>query len=195
MLTALLSVAKPTPAPSSHTGVFVALLVVIFLLAAGVVTLLLRRPQTGAAARQPDEPAQRQPGADAMTRVAEPDTDLSGHPTDEPGRIRSGDARAAMDQRDILAHTCMDVAEMLENNALAAELQLGLERAGYEIVAPTGVRFNPKIHEAFDRRRTDDPSLDLIVAATIRPGYRLAGQTIRHAKVVVYRVDSPPVRV
>jgi molecular chaperone GrpE len=165
--TALLSAARSTrvPAPSSDTGVFVLLLVIIFLLAAGVVTLLLRRPRGRAAARRPDQ----------------------------PGWMVSGDTRG-LDQRGILADTCMDVAEMLENDALTARLQLGLEQAGYEIVAPTGGRFDPKVHEAFARRPTDDPALELVVAATVRPGYRLDGQTIRQAKVVVYRVVSPPAR-
>jgi GrpE protein len=167
--------ATAIPASSSDTGLVIALVVVIVLLAVAVVALLLRL---------------RRPRGEAVPRPQhEPDPPPVPDRPKEPDRRPSRAEGVALDQRDTLAQTCMDVAESLEHNALAARLQLGLKHAGYEILAPTGGRFDPEVHEAFERRPTDDPALNLIVAATMRPGYRLDGQIVRHAKVVVFRAD------
>ena len=206
------------PASASDTGLLITLIVIIVLLAVGVAALLLqlRRPRGQApvrggyeSARRPsragDKPTEldareaelnaRTSGLDARTaeldaRTAELEArtaELEAR-TAELSRRGPADVGVAMVQRDVLAETCMDVADLVENDALAERLKLGLRRAGYEILAPTGGRFDPEVHEAFERRPTDDPALDRVVAATMRPGYRLDGQTIRYAKVVVYGV-------
>ena len=182
---------SPTPTPTSDTGLLIALIVIIVLLAVGVVALLLRlrRPRGETPIRLEYESARRSSSAEDKAaeldaRKAELDARTAGL-----NRRRSSDAGVALDQRDVLAETCMDVADLAENDALADRLRLGLRRAGYEILAPNGGRFDPEVHEVFERRPTDDPALDRVVAATMRPGYRLDGQTVRYAKVVVYGVD------
>jgi molecular chaperone GrpE len=177
----------PAPAPASETGLLIVLLVVIFVLAIGLVTLALRLR------RRPAEPLAR--GEDESARwspAVEDRTEKADQSTGEPDRRASREAGVALDQRDILAMTCMDVAERAENDALSDRLKHGLEEAGYEILVPTGGRFDPRVHEAVDHRPTEDPALDRVVAATTRPGYRLDGQIVRYAKVVVYRVASRP---
>lgn len=179
----------PPPAPASDTGLLIVLLVVILVLAIGLVTLALRlRLRRGPAeplARGEDESARWSPAVQDRTEKADDGTG-------EPDRRASREAGVALDQRDILAMTCMDVAERAENDALSDRLKHGLEEAGYEILVPTGGRFDPRVHEAVDHRPTEDPALDRVVAATTRPGYRLDGQIVRYAKVVVYRVASRP---
>ena len=199
------------PASASDTGLLITLIVIIVLLAVGVAALLLqlRRPRGQApvrggyeSARRPsragDKPTEldareaelnaRTSGLDARTAELDARTAELEARTAELSRRGPADVGVAMVQRDVLAETCMDVADLVENDALAERLKLGLRRAGYEILAPTGGRFDPEVHEAFERRPTDDPALDRVVAATMRPGYRLDGQTIRYAKVVVYGV-------
>jgi molecular chaperone GrpE len=177
----------PPPAPASDTGLLIVLLVVIFVLAIGLVTLVLRLR------RRPAEPLARGEDESARWSPAVKDRkEKADESTGEPDRRASREAGVALDQRDILAMTCMDVAERAENDALSDRLKHGLEEAGYEILVPTGGRFDPRVHEAVDHRPTEDPALDRVVAATTRPGYRLDGQIVRYAKVVVYRVASRP---
>jgi molecular chaperone GrpE len=177
----------PAPTPASDTGLLIVLLVVILVLAIGLVTLALRlrRRPAEPPARGEDESARWSPAVQDRTEKAD-------ESTGEPDRRASREAGVALDQRDILAMTCMDVAERAENDALSDRLKHGLEEAGYEILVPTGGRFDPRVHEAVDHRPTEDPALDRVVAATTRPGYRLDGQIVRYAKVVVYRVASRP---
>jgi hypothetical protein len=251
---------KPTPTPtptpasasSSDTGLLIVLFVVIFLLAAGVVTLLLRlrqRPDATGAFQQggatgyrgatehgtaagttgtsgtagatgirgtaswgtnvtmdqrdterrrsssldtePGWAASRASGGVIEQPEAKPLPAPSPPSPSSPSSPSSPGSAEARRQRDALARWCMDAAEQLEGNAVLQLLQLGLEEAGYEIVAPTGGPFDPKVHEVAQHRPTSDLALDRVVAATVWPGYRLDGQTIRRAKVVVYRVSSP----
>jgi molecular chaperone GrpE len=184
----------PTPAPASDTGLLIVLLVVILVLAIGLVTLALRlrRRPAEPLARGEDESARGEDESARWSPAVQDRTEKADESTGEPDRRASREAGVALDQRDILAMTCMDVAERAENDALSDRLKHGLEEAGYEILVPTGGRFDPRVHEAVDHRPTEDPALDRVVAATTRPGYRLDGQIVRYAKVVVYRVASRP---
>jgi molecular chaperone GrpE len=186
---------KPAPAPSGDAGLLVVLIVIIFLLAAGVAVLLLRmrRLRDGAPAAARPAIGQWAPRVPDRTHDPAARTDEPGGRTVAPDRRRPREAPATVaGQRDVLAETCMDVADLVANNALADRLRLGLKRAGYEILAPTGGFFDPDEHQVFERRPTDDPALDRVVAATIRPGYRLDGQTVRSARVVVYGAGPRP---
>jgi molecular chaperone GrpE len=64
------------------------------------------------------------------------------------------------------------------------ELQATLERAGVEVYDPTGERFDPTWHEALATRSEDGAEAG-IVLETVEKGYRLDGQVLRPAKVVV----------
>jgi molecular chaperone GrpE len=59
-----------------------------------------------------------------------------------------------------------------------------LSRAGVEAYDPTGERFDPELHEALATRASDDASSGTVLE-TMERGYRLDGQLIRPARVVV----------
>jgi molecular chaperone GrpE len=64
------------------------------------------------------------------------------------------------------------------------ELRSKLVDAGIETYDPTGERFDPELHEALSTRPEEgtDPGL---VLETVEKGYRLNGQVLRPARVVV----------
>jgi molecular chaperone GrpE len=59
-----------------------------------------------------------------------------------------------------------------------------LERAGVETYDPTGERFDPSWHEALATRAVEGTDAG-IVLETVEKGYRLDGQVLRAARVVV----------
>ena len=64
------------------------------------------------------------------------------------------------------------------------ELQGRLESVGVEAFDPTGEKFDPQLHEALSTR-PDEGAESGVVLETIEKGYRLNGQVLRAAKVVV----------
>jgi molecular chaperone GrpE len=64
------------------------------------------------------------------------------------------------------------------------ELHSRLEGAGVEAFDPTGERFDPQLHEALSTRSAEGTESG-VVLETIEKGYRLNGQVLRAAKVVV----------
>ena len=64
------------------------------------------------------------------------------------------------------------------------ELHGRLESAGVESFDPTGERFDPQLHEALSTR-LDEGTEPGLVLETVEKGYRLNGQVLRPAKVVV----------
>jgi molecular chaperone GrpE len=65
------------------------------------------------------------------------------------------------------------------------ELRAALERAGVETYDPVGQRFDPAEHEALAVRPAEDGEEGGIVIETLEKGYRLDGQVLRAARVVV----------
>jgi molecular chaperone GrpE len=65
-----------------------------------------------------------------------------------------------------------------------ADLVAALERAGIGAFDPMGERFDPALHEAL-ATRTDEGTESGHVIETVELGYRLDGQVIRAARVVV----------
>ena len=65
------------------------------------------------------------------------------------------------------------------------ELRSALERAGVETYDPTGERFDPNISEALATRPATDGADPGVVIETLERGYRLDGQVLRAARVVV----------
>jgi molecular chaperone GrpE len=65
------------------------------------------------------------------------------------------------------------------------ELRAALERAGVETYDPTGERFDPETCEALSVRAGGDGVDPGVVIETIEKGYRLDGQVLRAARVVV----------
>ncbi len=66
------------------------------------------------------------------------------------------------------------------------ELHGRLEGAGVEAFDPTGEKFDPQLHEALSMK-PDDGTEPGVVVETVAKGYRLNGQVLRPAKVVVSR--------
>jgi molecular chaperone GrpE len=64
------------------------------------------------------------------------------------------------------------------------ELHGRLEGAGVEPFDPTGERFDPQLHEALSTRPAEGAEPG-VVLETLEKGYRLNGQVLRPAKVVV----------
>jgi len=64
------------------------------------------------------------------------------------------------------------------------ELRATLERAGVESYDPAGERFDPALHEAISTRPADDGEAGIVVE-TLERGYRLDGQLLRPARVIV----------
>jgi molecular chaperone GrpE len=64
------------------------------------------------------------------------------------------------------------------------ELQATLARAGVESYDATGERFDPTVHEAISTRAADEVEAGTVVE-TLERGYRLDGQVLRPARVVV----------
>jgi molecular chaperone GrpE len=65
------------------------------------------------------------------------------------------------------------------------ELRSALERAGLETYDPTGERFDPTEHEALSVRSVEPGVEPGVVVETLETGYRLDGQVLRAARVVV----------
>jgi molecular chaperone GrpE len=65
------------------------------------------------------------------------------------------------------------------------ELRSALERAGVETYDPTGERFDPNTSEALATRPAGDGVEPGVVIETLERGYRLDGQVLRAARVVV----------
>jgi molecular chaperone GrpE len=66
-----------------------------------------------------------------------------------------------------------------------AELRAALERAGVETYDPVGEPFDPALHEALAVRSGQDGVEPGVVIETLEKGYRLDGQVLRAARVVV----------
>jgi molecular chaperone GrpE len=64
------------------------------------------------------------------------------------------------------------------------ELRSTLEGAGVEAYDPTGENFDPELHEALSTR-PDEGAKSGVVLETVEKGYRLNGQILRPARVVV----------
>ena len=66
-----------------------------------------------------------------------------------------------------------------------SELRSALERAGVQTYDATGERFDPTLHEALATRASADAVEPGTVIETLEKGYRLDGQVLRAARVVV----------
>jgi molecular chaperone GrpE len=64
------------------------------------------------------------------------------------------------------------------------ELHSRLEGAGVEAFDPTGEKFDPQLHEALSTKPREGTESGVILE-TVEKGYRLNGQVLRAAKVVV----------
>ena len=64
------------------------------------------------------------------------------------------------------------------------ELREKLKGAGVEAFDPTGERFDPSLHEALSTQAKEGAEAGMVIE-TVEKGYRLNGQVLRPARVVV----------
>jgi molecular chaperone GrpE len=90
--------------------------------------------------------------------------------------------RALVAGEDASAH-----AALVQGVAMVRdELHSRLEGAGVEAFDPTGEKFDPQLHEALSTKPEEGTESGVILE-TVEKGYRLNGQVLRAAKVVVSR--------
>jgi molecular chaperone GrpE len=95
--------------------------------------------------------------------------------------IDPGAEEAEAPSEEVSAHEALGRGVAL----VYGELQATLERAGVETYDPTGERFDPTVHEALSTRPAEDGMEQGVVIETLEKGYRLDGQVLRAARVVV----------
>jgi hypothetical protein len=95
--------------------------------------------------------------------------------------------RTARD-RTLLVELCVDLHDRLPSAGLRDKLRLGLGQVGVDLVNADGEAFDPVAHEALGEVSTGDSTLEGMVAATQRSGYRDHGRLAREPAVLVYRV-------
>lgn len=72
------------------------------------------------------------------------------------------------------------------------QLQNAIFGLGIEEIEAVGKEFDPKLHNAVSKRKTNDKKLDNTVASVYQKGYKMAGENgkvIRHSTVEIYLQD------
>lgn len=87
---------------------------------------------------------------------------------------------AHLDPATADAETVIAGVAMIERN-----LMKSLSAAGLEVVDPVGMPFDPNLHEAVSTEPAESAADDHLVGNVYQPGYMLAGQLLRPARVVV----------
>jgi molecular chaperone GrpE len=108
--------------------------------------------------------------------------------TGEPahGHSRAEHGHAETGAREGEAEHAAGTDDVARGVALVyGELRAALERAGVETYDPTGEKFDPTQHEALSVRPGEDGVDAGVVIETLEKGYRLDGQVLRAARVVV----------
>jgi molecular chaperone GrpE len=94
----------------------------------------------------------------------------------DPGAPESADAPT----EEVSAHQALARGVAL----VYRELSDALARAGVEAYEPSGERFDPALHEAGSTTASEDAESGTVLE-TVAKGYRLDGQVLRAARVVV----------
>jgi molecular chaperone GrpE len=102
-----------------------------------------------------------------------------GGPDQARGRdLEQGASEAPSEEVSAREALARGVALVLE------ELRAKLKEAGVEAYDPHGERFDPELHEALSTRKAEGTESG-VVLETVEKGYRLNGQVLRPARVVV----------
>jgi molecular chaperone GrpE len=108
--------------------------------------------------------------------------------SDAAGRGKAELARELLPAIDNLERALQSSAEgepLAKGVALVLdELRAKLSGAGVEPYDPVGERFDPELHEALSTRAEEGTDSGVVVE-TVEKGYRLNGQVLRPARVVV----------
>jgi molecular chaperone GrpE len=91
----------------------------------------------------------------------------------------------AIDNLERALDSSAEVEALAKGVALVLdELRAKLKGAGVEAYDPVGERFDPELHEALSTREEEGTGAGVVVE-TVEKGYRLNGQVLRPARVVV----------
>lgn len=104
-------------------------------------------------------------------------------------RWNAEQARRWRDQRNGLVRAAVHVAINVQSAGLRDGLDLALRTAGVDTLSADGEQFDPCLHRAVRRLPVADPSLQGVVAETVRNGYRDGTHVLRAADVAVYELE------
>jgi GrpE len=140
-----------------------------------------RRTEEAAAARPPArEPLRAPRPAPAPERATERMPRERQAMPEMPDRQRLDEERAA------LVELCIELDDLLTNEAMREKLRRGLRRIGVEAVEPEGARFDPEIHRAIGTATAPEANREGIIARVERAGFRDGGVELRPPEVIVY---------
>jgi hypothetical protein len=110
---------------------------------------------------------------------------------DHDAERSGGDSDAAAERAQLVA-SCANLADKLRDRqpALFGELTRGLAAVGVTVDTADGEPFDAQRHNPIGTEPTADPAADLLVAVTVRLGYRDHGTVVRSPDVIVYRVPG-----
>lgn len=92
----------------------------------------------------------------------------------------------ALAERRALVQLCLYAMDRARSAGVVERLEEGLAAIGVTALRPDGERFDPSRHEAGGTVRTEDMSLDGVVAETEVVGFADRGRTLRAPIVTVY---------
>lgn len=157
-----------------------------------------RRHRSAARSAGPDagaagEPGPPSPAADlAPGKEREPES-MGPLPDTSAGLPRSPFASehrdhdaALVEERAAMVHLCIELDDLLTNDALRQKLRRGLRRVGVTVEVPEAVPFDADRHRAVGTAPAPDPMLVGTIASVERPGFADAGEQLRPPDVIVY---------
>jgi molecular chaperone GrpE len=99
----------------------------------------------------------------------------------------------ALAERRALVQLCLYALDRARSSGVVERIEEGLAGIGVLAVRPDGQRFDPSQHEAGGTVRTEDPTLEGLVAETEVVGFSDRGRTLRAPIVTVYtaRTSAP----
>lgn len=92
--------------------------------------------------------------------------------------------------RETLVRGCIELLDLVRNEAAADRLVELLSSAGIDEVGAPGEPFDSSRHAAVGRAPAPDPSHHNRIAEVQTPGFVDRGQTLQPARVVVYRQEG-----
>jgi len=72
---------------------------------------------------------------------------------------------------------------------VATQFHKALEKEGLEVYGKPGDAFDPTVHECMSMQPCEDEAHDHTIAQVLQKGYKIGGEVVRAAKVVVYQCD------
>ena len=127
------------------------------------------------------DPLSGRPAADRAAPASD-----QGRMTGRPSGSLDAEEAAGIDSYDAPSEEVSAQEALARGVALVyGELRSALERAGVETYDPAGERFDPNTSEALATRPAGDGVEPGVVIETLERGYRLDGQVLRAARVVV----------